>query len=188
MRIGVLALQGAFAEHIQKLNALGAETFEIRQLNDISEPFDGLVLPGGESTTMKKLLSELRLLEPLREKIRNGIPTLATCAGMILLAEEIEGGEGGCFKTMNITVKRNAYGRQLGSFRCTELFGGKPLDMPFIRAPYVTKAGKDVQIMAQHNGKIVAVRQKNQLALAFHPELTEDDTVYQMFLEMLQCP
>lgn len=185
MRIGVLALQGAFAEHVQKLQALGAETFEIRQLSDLSEPFDGLVLPGGESTVMKKLLMELHLLEPLREVIQNGMPTLATCAGMILLAKEIEGGEDGCFQTMDITVRRNAYGRQLGSFRCIELFDGKPIEMPFIRAPYVTKAGNDVEILAEHDGNIVAVRQWNQLALAFHPELTEDDAVYQMFLQMI---
>ena len=185
MRIGVLALQGAFAEHIQKLQALGTETFEIRQRSDISEPFDGLVLPGGESTVIKKLLMELHLLEPLREMIRNGLPTLATCAGLILLAKEIEGGEDGCFQTMDITVKRNAYGRQLGSFRCIELFDGKPIEMPFIRAPYVTKAGNDVEILAEHDGNIVAVRQRNQLALAFHPELTEDDTVYRIFLQMI---
>lgn len=185
MRIGVLALQGAFAEHIDKLNRLGAETFEIRQLNDISGDFDALVLPGGESTVIKKLLRELQLLDLLREKILNGMPVLATCAGMILLASDIEGGEDGCFKTMNITVKRNAYGRQLGSFRCTENFDGKPIEMPFIRAPYVTKAADDVQILAEHNGKVVAVRQQNQLALAFHPELTDDDTVYRMFLSMI---
>lgn len=185
MRIGVLALQGAFTEHIKKLHALGAETFEIRQLNDIAEDFDGLVLPGGESTVMKKLLMELHLLEQLRKKIQSGMPVLATCAGMILLAREIEGGEDGCFQTMDITVKRNAYGRQLGSFRCTELFDGKPIEMPFIRAPYVTNAGNGVQILAWHDEKIVAVRQQSQLALAFHPELTEDDTVYQMFLEMI---
>lgn len=186
MRIGVLALQGAFAEHIQKLQALDAEVFEIRQRNDISEDFDGLVLPGGESTVMKKLLSEFDLLAPLREMIQNGLPTLATCAGMILLAKEIEGGEDGCFQTMDMTVRRNAYGRQLGSFRCMEQFDGRPIEMPFIRAPYVTNVGNDVQVLAEHDGNIVAVRQRNQLALAFHPELTEDDTVYQMFLQMIR--
>lgn len=186
MRIGVLALQGAFAEHSAKLRQLGAEVFEIRQLRDIPESFDGLVLPGGESTVMRKLLHELGLYEPLKKLIVGGLATFGTCAGMILLADEIEGGEQTCFGTMNITVKRNAYGRQLGSFRCVDDFAGKNIEMPFIRAPYAEKAGENVQILSVHEGKIVAVRQGNQLAAAFHPELTDDTSVYEYFFGMIE--
>ncbi|MDE6092272.1 MAG: pyridoxal 5'-phosphate synthase glutaminase subunit PdxT [Ruminococcus sp.] len=182
MRIGVLAVQGAFAEHISKLNQLDIESFEIRQSDDITGKFNGLILPGGESTVMKKLLHELDLFEPLKNMIENGIPVLATCAGMILLAEKIDSGENSCFGTMNMTVKRNAYGRQLGSFRCIDNFNGIPVEMPFIRAPYVTETGDGVEILAEHNGKIVAVRQGKQIAVAFHPELTDDTTVYNLFI------
>lgn len=185
MRIGVLAVQGAFAEHIAVLDKLGIESFEIRQRADIPDSFDGLVLCGGESTVMKKLLHELNLFEPLKENIQNGMPVLATCAGMILLAEKIDSGEPTCFGTMNITVKRNAYGRQLGSFRCIDSFNGTPIEMPFIRAPYVTETGNNVDILSVHDDKIVAVRQGNQIATAFHPELTDDTTVYNMFLKKI---
>lgn len=185
MRVGVLALQGAFAEHISVLKKLGIEAFEIRQPKDIISSFDGLVLPGGESTVMKKLLNELNLLNPLKKHIRNGMPVLATCAGMILLADKIENGEKSCFGTMNITVKRNAYGRQLGSFVCTESFAGIPIEMRFIRAPYVEKTKGNIEILAVHDNKIVAVRQENQIAVAFHPELTDDLTVYKLFIEII---
>lgn len=186
MRIGVLAVQGAFAEHIFQIEKLGAEAFEIRQLSDISDSMDGLILPGGESTVMKKLLHELKLYEPLKEMICSGLPVFGTCAGMILLAERIDSKEESCFGTMDITVKRNAYGRQLGSFRCVDKFADKDIEMPFIRAPYVTEAGKDVDILSTHDGKIVAVRQGNQLATAFHPELTEDMTVFDYFFRMIK--
>ena len=185
MRIGVLAVQGAFAEHISRLNALGAEGFEIRQLSDIPDSFDGLILPGGESTAMKKLLNDLRLFEPLKAAITEGLPVFGTCAGMILLAREIAGGETPCFGTLDITVKRNAYGRQLGSFRCVDRFAGKQIEMPFIRAPYAERAGGGVTVLAEHEGRIVAVRQGNRLAAAFHPELTDDSTVYDYFFDMI---
>lgn len=186
MRIGVLAVQGAFAEHIAKLNQFGIESFEIRQRRDIAENFDALILPGGESTTMRKLLKELELFEPLKAMIANGMPVLGTCAGMILLAGEISGGESPCFATLDITVKRNAYGRQLGSFRCEDKFGNHTIEMPFIRAPFAERVGKNVTILSEHDNKIVAVRQDNQLALAFHPELTDDSTVYEYFIEMIK--
>lgn len=186
MRIGVLAVQGAFAEHSAKLRGLGAETFEIRQKNDIMESFDGLILPGGESTAMRKLLKELDLYAPLKDMILNGMPVFGTCAGMILLASNIAGGEAPCFGTLDITVKRNAYGRQLGSFRCIEKFAGKDIEMPFIRAPYAERTGDDVIVLSEHENRIVAVRQANQLAAAFHPELTEDATVYRYFFEMIR--
>lgn len=186
MRVGVLALQGAFEEHITKLQKLGIDTFEIRALSDISDSFDGLVLPGGESTVMKKLLHELGLFEPLKRLIADGLPVLGTCAGMILLADKIDSGEDGCFRTMDITVKRNAYGRQLGSFWCNEDFNGRNIEMRFIRAPYVTKTGVSVDILSVHDGKIVAVHEKNQIATAFHPELTDDNSVYNMFFGIVE--
>ena len=185
MRIGVLAVQGAFAEHIAAVERSGAEAFEIRQPRDIDGHFDGLILPGGESTVMKKLLHELGLFEPLKKRIESGLPVLGTCAGMILLAQNIDGGEAPCFGTMDITVKRNAYGRQLGSFVCEEKFAGKDITMRFIRAPYVSEAGERVEVLAVHDEKTVAVRQGNQLAAAFHPELTDDGTVYELFFKMI---
>lgn len=184
MRIGVLAVQGAFAEHIAVLRRLGAEAFEIRQLPDIAQEFDGLILPGGESTVMNKLLHDLGLFEPLKEKIQAGLPVLGTCAGMILLAKHVEGGVP-CFGTLDATVRRNAYGRQLGSFVCREQFAGQEITMRFIRAPYVASVESGTEILAEHDGRIVAVRQGNQLAAAFHPELTEETAVYDLFLELL---
>ena len=168
------------------MNKLGKEAFEIRNTGDISEPFDGLILPGGESTVMKKLLHDLGLYAPLKEKIEKGLPVLGTCAGMILLAKNIDSGEEPCFGTMDFTVKRNAYGRQLGSFVCTDRFADNDITMRFIRAPYVTETGNGVEILAEHDNKIVAVCQDNQLATAFHPELTDDNTVYRLFFRMIE--
>ena len=185
MRIGVLALQGAFAEHISKMKQINVETFEIRQLKDLSGHFDGLILPGGESTAMRKLLGDLSLYEPLKEIIQNGLPVFGTCAGMILLAKEIEGEEP-CFGTLDITVKRNAYGRQLGSFRCVDEFAGKEIEMPFIRAPYAERVGEGVNVLSRIKGKIVALQQDNKLATAFHPELTNDTSVYEYFIKMVE--
>ena len=186
MRIGVLAVQGAFAEHIDVIKKLGEEAFEIRNTGDLDIPFDGLILPGGESTVMKKLLHDLDLFEKLKEKINSGLPVLGTCAGMILLAKNIDSGEESCFGTMDITVKRNAYGRQLGSFVCTDRFADEDITMRFIRAPYVTETGIGVEILAEHDNKIVAVRQNNQIATAFHPELTDDHMVYNLFFRMIE--
>lgn len=185
MRIGILAVQGAFAEHSAKIRQLGAEAAEIRNRQDILKELDGLVLPGGESTAMRILLTVLDLLGPLKEMIQDGMPVFGTCAGMILLAKEISDGSTPCFGTLDITVQRNAYGRQLGSFRCVDSFVGKEIEMPFIRAPYAIHAGDDVTVLAEHDHRIVAVRQENQLATAFHPELTENMTVYEYFFQMI---
>ncbi len=182
--IGVLALQGAFIEHEKKLSQLGAECFEIRQLPDIDRSFDGLIIPGGESTVQKKLLHELGLYEPLKEKIQNGLPVFGTCAGMILLAEKIDGGEESCFGTMPFTVKRNAYGRQLGSFFTEADFAGKSVPMTFIRAPYASDSEK-TEVLSTVDGKTVAVRHNKQLAIAFHPELNDDTFVHEYFLNMI---
>ena len=184
LRIGVLAVQGAFAEHRKSLEDLGVETFEIRQRRDLEQDFDGLILPGGESTVQGKLLHDLGLFEPLRERIESGFPTFGTCAGLILLAEELSNDSHTYFATTPVTVERNAYGRQLGSFYTEENFEGiGKIPMTFIRAPLIKDAGKDVQILAKVNGQIVAVQYKNQLAISFHPELNSDLSVHKYFVE-----
>lgn len=184
IKIGVLAVQGAFAEHRQILEKLGVETFEIRQLQDLDQDFDGLILPGGESTVQGKLLHDLGLFEPLRKRIESGLPTLGTCAGLILLAEKLSNDGHTYFATTPVTVERNAYGRQLGSFYTEENFEGiGKIPMTFIRAPLIQRASQDVQILATVQNQIVAVRYKNQLAISFHPELNSDLRVHQYFVE-----
>ena len=141
MAIGILALQGAFAEHETMLDRLGAAWFEIRQKRDLEKPLNGLILPGGESTVMGKLLRDLDLFETFQEKIRAGLPVYGTCAGLILLADQVEGGIP-CFATMDLTAKRNAYGRQLGSFHTVaQMEGVGEIPMTFIRAPYIAAVG-----------------------------------------------
>lgn len=187
MKIGVLALQGAFAEHCEVLQALRIENFEIRQKKDIQQNFDGLILPGGESTVIGKLLKELELFEPLREKIAGGFPVFGTCAGLILLAKQIENDSRTYFATMDIRAIRNAYGRQLGSFYAEEDFGERgKIPMTFIRAPYISGAEKNVTVLSTVGDKIVAARQDNMLVTAFHPELNQDKTVYRYFLNMIE--
>lgn len=186
MQIGILALQGAFAEHGTVLDRLDAEHFEIRKRDDIEKPFDGLILPGGESTVMGKLLRELHLFEPIRALIQKGMPVLGTCAGMILLAKQIDGGEAPHLATMDITAVRNAYGRQLGSFCTTAKYRQNNLPMVFIRAPYILSTGRDVEILSKVDGKITAAQQNNQIAVAFHPELTEETTVHEHFLSLVR--
>ncbi len=186
MKIGVLAVQGAFIEHAKMLTDLGVEPVEIRQLNDLTEDLSGIILPGGESTVMGKLLNELGMQEPLKKKIQEGFPVFGTCAGLILLADQIENPtkKQSNLKTMHITVRRNAYGRQLGSFYATADFADeKDVPMTFIRAPYISQAADGVEILSQVDGKIVAAREGNQLVTAFHPELTDDLRVHQYFLE-----
>lgn len=184
MKIGVLALQGAFAEHRKMLEKCGAEVFEIRQLCDIEQSFDGIILPGGESTVMGKLLLELDLMKPVRERILGGMPVMGTCAGLILLAEHILEDETVHIGTMGITAKRNAYGRQLGSFRTFADFKGiGEIPMTFIRAPFIESVSS-AEVLAEVDGKIVAARENNQLALAFHPELEETCEIHEYFLDM----
>ena len=185
MRIGVLALQGAFIEHERTLGRLGADSFEIRQLRNIEQPMDGLIIPGGESTVQGKLLRELGLMEPLREMILGGLPVFGTCAGLILLAKSIDGGEAPHLAVMDITAKRNAYGRQLGSFAANGVFKGLgSIPMTFIRAPYISSS-EGAEILAVVDGKAVAARQGNMLVTAFHPELTYDTSVHGYFLDMV---
>ena len=184
MTVAVLALQGAFLEHEQMLKKLGADYFEIRQKKDLDRLFDALILPGGESTVMRKLLLELDIYDALKEKILSGLPVFGTCAGLILLADEVEAGVP-CFSTMNITAKRNAYGRQLGSFHTDAEFDGLgQVPMTFIRAPYIAQAREGVEILAEVDGKIAAARQGRQLVTAFHPELDGDTRIHEYFLNM----
>ncbi len=180
-KIAVLALQGAFIEHERRLQQLGADTFEVRQLSDWQQPKDGLVLPGGESTTQLLLLRKLGLFEPIRQAIIGGLPVFGTCAGMILLSD-------GYLGTMDIHVRRNAYGRQIDSFHAEgevkDIGGDVP--MTFIRAPYIEKVlSEDVEVLSTVDGHIVAARQNHQLATAFHPELDSDLRVHQYFLNLV---
>ena len=187
MRIGVLSLQGAFIEHEKALLTLGAQPFEIRQTKDIEAPFDGLIIPGGESTVQGKLMHELALFEPIKKRILSGMPVFGTCAGLLLLAKEIENDSRAHLATMDIKAVRNAYGRHLGSFSTvSEFFGIGKIPMTFIRAPYIKSVSGDTEILASVNGQIVAAKQKNQLVTAFHPELTDDIRVHDYFLDMVK--
>lgn len=188
MKIGILALQGAFIEHKKMLDKLNVESFEIRKKEDILNEFDGIILPGGESSVIGNLLNELGIMPILKEKIEKGLPVFGTCAGMILLAKEIDNDNRRHISLMDIEVKRNAYGRQLGSFDAKEeFFGLGKVNMRFIRAPYVSKIlSNDVQVLSVVNEKIVAVRQNNMLATAFHPELLEDISIHKYFINMIK--
>ena len=179
MRIAVLALQGAFAEHEQMISRLGADAFEVRQLSDWQQPKDGLIIPGGESTTQAKLLHDLDLFQPIRHAIAEGLPVFGTCAGLILLSPMH-------FGTMNINVRRNAYGRQLGSFYTEQDVDeiGRSVPMTFIRAPYIERVEGDAIALAEVDGHIVAAREHRQLVTAFHPELNDDTRVHDYFLRM----
>lgn len=187
MKIGILALQGAFQEHKNILDSLNIDNCLVKtkeQLKDI----DGIILPGGESTAMGKLLRDFDILEPLKEKIKNGFPVFGTCSGMILLAEKLSNSEVVHLGVMGIEVKRNAYGRQLGSFETLGDFKGidKKVKMVFIRAPYVENIKEGAEILSIVNGNITAVREKNMLAVSFHPELTDDTSVHEYFLDIVK--
>ncbi len=184
MNIGILALQGAFIEHRKKLTELKINSFEIRKKQDLAQPMDGIILPGGESTTMGKLLRDLDMLEELKSKIENGLPVFGTCAGLILLAKNVEGNNQPHLGLIDITVKRNAYGRQLGSFFTEAEFKGiGKIPMTFIRAPYITEVGDRVTVLSEVDGHIVAAEENNILVTSYHPELTTSNKVHQYFIE-----
>ena len=186
MTVAVLALQGAFAEHENVLKRLGVDCIELRQAKDLETPYDGIILPGGESTVQGKLLKELGMFDTIKEQIENGMPVLATCAGLILLASEVEGQEGCHFGTIPMCVRRNAYGRQLGSFRTKGQVAGIDGKVPltFIRAPRIVEVRSNAKALAEVDGRIVAARQGNQLGVTFHPELDEDTRLHELFLQM----
>lgn len=187
MKIGVLAVQGAFIEHERALSTLGISHFEIRQSKDLLSSFDGLILPGGESTVMGKLLRDLKLFSPLKQQMEAGLPVFGTCAGLILLSKTIVEDEAVHFGTLDVTTKRNAYGRQLGSFKTYSDFKGiGSIPMTFIRAPYIEAVHDKADILATVNNHIVAARNRTQLGTAFHPELTDDLSVHEYFLDMIR--
>ena len=188
MKIGILALQGAFEEHEKVLEKLGVASVEIRNLDDFQQhqsDMSGLILPGGESTTMGKLLRDQQMLIPIREAILSGLPVFGTCAGLILLAREITSQEESHLATMDIVVERNAYGRQLGSFYTeAECKGVGKIPMTFIRGPIISSLGEDAEILATVDDQIVAAQEKNMLVTSFHPELTDDVGLHQYFINM----
>ena len=187
MKIGILALQGAFSEHARVLAGLGAQTVEVRRPKAL-QGIDGLIIPGGESTVMVKLIDAYGLREPICHLARAGQPIMGTCAGAILLAKNVTGDSLETLKLMDITVRRNAFGRQVDSFETLldiPALDSKPCPAVFIRAPLIESAGADCKVLATlPDGRLVAVRQDNLLALAFHPELTSDARVHEYFLEM----
>ena len=186
--LGILALQGAFLEHKQMLSLLGYNAYEVRDIETLNS-VDGIIIPGGESTTMSKLLKDFHLLEPLKQKIEQGLPVLGTCAGMILLAKKVINDSMQTLDVMSIKVKRNAYGRQLDSFCNNSVIpkiSPKPIQQVFIRAPYITEVSHDVEVLHQIDEHIVAVKEKNMLATSFHPELTNDPTVHDYFIQMIK--
>lgn len=192
MRIGILSVQGAFIEHKQMLEAIAekydepVECIELRQKKDLAS-LDGLVLPGGESTVQGKLIRELGFFDRLQTLIGNGLPVLATCAGLILLAQELENDPVKHLATLPVTVQRNAYGRQLGSFTIRSDVGDiKDFPLVFIRAPYITKVSPEVKILAAVDQHIVGVEYKNQIGLAFHPEMTKDTRIHEYFIEKIR--
>lgn len=186
MKIGVLAVQGAFIEHEHMIEKIGHTAIEIRQKDDL-KGLDGLILPGGESTVQGQLLNKLDMMDDIRAMINNGLPILATCAGLILLSEHIADDDTVHIGTLPVTVKRNAYGRQLSSFVTNadiKHIGNYP--MTFIRAPYIENVSDGVEVLATVDNHIVAARYNNQIGLSFHPELTGDTRIHEYFLSMIK--
>jgi len=189
MKIGVLALQGDFREHIQAINRCGQQTLEVRRISELEE-CDALILPGGESTAIALLARNYDLIDPIRARIKSGMPTYGSCAGMILLADRVIDGAPGqeTFGGIDMTVRRNAFGRQVDSFESSLTFAAHSLHAVFIRAPWVEEVGAAVEVISSvvtENGSIhpVAVRQKHLLATSFHPELTGDLVVHRYFID-----
>ena len=186
MVIGVLAMQGAYKEHINILQDLDVSPVEIRNKNDLQN-IDGIIIPGGESTTMGKLIRTLDIYDDLKEKIESGMPVWGTCAGMILLAKEIENDSRRHLSLMDIKVRRNAFGTQIDSFKTKKVIkevSENPLELVFIRAPFITEIKDNVKVLCEVNNNIVAVRQDNMIATSFHPELTSDLTFLKYFLNI----
>lgn len=187
MKVGVLALQGAFIEHMHMLSSLGVESVKVRYEEDL-EGLDGLIIPGGESTAIRKIIDDNKIFDALKNKIESGLPTWGTCAGLILLANRIQNQETSHLKLIDITVVRNGYGRQLGSFKTYKIIpeiSSEPLPLVFIRAPYITEVGSNVQVLCVHDDRIVAAKDGNILVTSFHPELSESTQFHKYFTEMI---
>ncbi|MEZ5408785.1 MAG: pyridoxal 5'-phosphate synthase glutaminase subunit PdxT [Acidimicrobiales bacterium] len=187
--VGVLALQGAFARHVEALRRLGQDPVEIRRPEQLAG-IDALVMPGGESTTMIKLMTGFDLVEPLAKRLADGMPVFGTCAGMILLAAHVEDGQPDqlCFGAIDVDVRRNGYGRQINSFEADlaiPAVGDPPVRAVFIRAPVVVRAGESVEVLARNDGVPVLCRQGPIMVSSFHPELTDDGRLHQLFLRSL---
>lgn len=187
MKIGVLGLQGAVREHVKSVEASGAEAVVVKRIEQLEE-IDGLILPGGESTTMRRLIDKYAFMEPLRTFAKSGKPMFGTCAGMILLAKTLIGYEEAHIGAMDITVERNAFGRQKDSFEAALSIEGVGEDFVgvFIRAPYVVEVADNVEVLSKHGDRMVAVRQDQFLAASFHPELTDDHRVTAYFVKMVK--
>ena len=185
--IGVLALQGDVREHLRALEDAGATAKPVRRLNEI-ESADGLVIPGGESTTLWKLATAFDLLDPVRKLIADGMPAFGSCAGLIMLADRVADGAEGqqTFGGIDMTARRNAFGRQVDSFERDVQVDGAAFHAVFIRAPWVERAGAEVTVLGEDNGRIIAVRQGPLLATAFHPELTPDRRIHELFVKMVK--
>jgi 5'-phosphate synthase pdxT subunit len=187
MKVGVLALQGAFREHIRMLNSLGVEAVEVRLAGEIRD-VDGLIIPGGESTTMRKLMDDYGLVDTLKEFAGNGKPVFGTCAGLIVMADRIDGRKQDLLNLIDIDVERNAYGRQVDSREVdlpAEILGKEPYHAVFIRAPRIVGTGPGVEPLALYQNQVVLARQKNILVATFHPELTDDPRIHRIFLQMM---
>ncbi|HDK7167431.1 TPA: pyridoxal 5'-phosphate synthase glutaminase subunit PdxT [Clostridium botulinum] len=186
MKVGVLDLQGSVVEHIKILEKIdNVEPVRVKYKEDLDN-IQGIILPGGESTTLGKLLKDFHIYDTLKEKIEKGLPVWGTCAGMILLAKDIEEQEESYFKVIDIKVKRNAYGSQLNSFSIEEMLEDidkEPIELVFIRAPYITTVGSNVTILKKVRKNIVAAKEKNVLVTSFHPELTEDTRFHKYFID-----
>jgi pyridoxal 5'-phosphate synthase pdxT subunit len=187
VKIGVLGLQGAVREHVRSIEACEAEAVVVKKVEQLAD-IDGLIIPGGESTTMRRLMDQYGFIEPLREFAAKGKPIFGTCAGLIILAKKIVGYDESHLGLMDITVERNSFGRQRDSFEAELRIAGIAEDFigVFIRAPHIVEVGEDVEILAKHNGRIVAARQGQFLGCSFHPELTDDHRVTQYFVNMVE--
>ena len=188
LRIGVLGLQGDFREHVEMLTLMGVETLVVKLPEDL-ELIDGLIIPGGESTTMGRIMENVGIKDPLIDKIKSGLPVYGTCAGMILLSKKISGFEQPLLGVLDIEVERNAYGRQVESFEVDikiEALGEKPFRAVFIRAPRIVNLGESVEVLARYGEDPVLVKEGNILASSFHPELTKDSRIHEYFLRMVK--
>ncbi|AST93946.1 pyridoxal 5'-phosphate synthase glutaminase subunit PdxT [Sutcliffiella cohnii] len=187
VKIGVLGLQGAVREHIRSVEASGAEAVVIKKAEQLQE-VDGLIMPGGESTTMRRLIDKYQFMEPLKQFAQSGKPMFGTCAGLILLAKNIVGYSEPHIGVMDVTVERNSFGRQVDSFEAELTIAGIANDFVgvFIRAPHIVEVGENVEVLCKHNGRIVAAKQDQFLGCSFHPELTEDHRITQYFVNMVK--